>query len=620
MLSVNTKDNLIKFFFLVRFSFWKPSLLFYLLAIVSFVFWVIIGPSSWRHVDDYGTFFDVIKKINSFETSNNFPLSSSIAYPIEFKFIKPLELFLAILKTCREGWGTYPHLWGLIYLPLTIPFLKFGLDWTRYATLVIGFISSILTAYLLSNVITTIFYSFKNQLKTRNFQTFRYFIDFYTILIVCFNPELMLHASSYMPYHLPAISTLACISIFTSLYTFQIKMNSNNELLRIKLFDISLPYGLLIIWFSSLLGFQTIFIYLGLLIAICCFLFAEKREMKKIQKISQKNSLFFIDSKSKIYSLLSIIFSIVLLLGFSKYHYFKLLSLISENQSTAQWAYGEGLLYKLDLQNFSFSTNFIHLVHAISKLTSLSIYPFRFGQDFSAIVLFLFLITSLVFLFRSTKLSKIVSLIILGVLFITISFSFNGNYAFAPSRHNIYLFPCFWIPIITYFVYLSDKAFNNYRFYVKFLLPISLSFYFASGLFVSVNSINYTNYQKEKLYQMADKSNIYPSTIGQHDLWSLYWTHGDDEWRSVIGKECTMSNQLSSSNLAFIYGHRKPLELNNENQRKSLEIFSDGCIKRSDKLQIVDSYEFQRDMHLEMDKYVGNGGSSAYGYLISKLN
>ena len=98
------------------------------------------------------------------------------------------------------------------------------------------------------------------------------------------------------------------------------------------------------------------------------------------------------------------------------------------------------------------------------------------------------------------------------------------------------------------------------------------------------------------------------------------WRHVDDEWRSVIGKECTMSNQLSSSNLAFIYGHREPLELNNENQRKSLEVFSDGCIKRSDKLQIVDSYEFQRDMHLEMDKYVGNGGSSSYGYLISKLD
>ena len=58
----------------------------------------------------------------------------------------------------------------------------------------------------------------------------------------------------------------------------------------------------------------------------------------------------------------------------------------------------------------------------------------------------------------------------------------------------------------------------------------------------------------------------------------------------------------------------------NENQRKSLEVFSDGCIKRSDKLKIVDSFEFQRDMHLEMDKFVGNGGSSAYGYLISKLN
>ena len=72
--------------------------------------------------------------------------------------------------------------------------------------------------------------------------------------------------------------------------------------------------------------------------------------------------------------------------------------------------------------------------------------------------------------------------------------------------------------------------------------------------------------------------------------------------------------------MAFIYGNREPLQLNNENQRKSLEVFSDGCIKKSDNLQIVDSYEFSRDIHLEMDKFVGWSGSSVYGYLVSKLN
>ena len=159
MISVSKKDNLIEHFKSLRFSFWKPSLIFYLLGIFSFLFWIIIGPSSWRNVDDYGTFFDVIKKINSFESSNNFTISSRIAYPIEFQSIKSFDLIQAIFKTCREGWGSYPHLWGFIYLPLTIPFLKFGLDWTRYATLVIGFISAILIAYLLSNTIISIFYS-----------------------------------------------------------------------------------------------------------------------------------------------------------------------------------------------------------------------------------------------------------------------------------------------------------------------------------------------------------------------------------------------------------------------------------------------------------------------------
>ena len=615
----------------MRFSYLKPSFIFYLLASFSFVFWLIIGPISWRNVDDYGTFFEVVKKINSFDSLNNFHLTSKIAYPVDFQSIKPSELFKAIQKTLIEGRVTYPHLWFFIYLPLTIPFLKFGLDWTRFATLVVGFISAIFTAYILSNIITTIFYSFKNKLKTKNFQSIRYLIDFFSILIVCFNPELMLHASSYMPYQLPVISTLICIALFTSFYTYQIKIDGNNETITNKTFDISLVYTFLIVWLSSMLGFQTVFLYLGLLLVSFFYLFTEKQGLNSIQikyqkiskkifqKISQKKSTILKSAKSKFYSLLGLTFSITLLLGLSKLHYIKLIYMIIRNQSTGSYVYNDGF-YKLDLLNYSLSTNFVNLFHTISRLASLSIYPFRNGQDASSFILFLFLIPSIVFLFRITKLSKIVSLIILSFLFITIFFAFKGNYTFAPSRHNIYLFPCFWIPIITYFVYCIDQISNNYRFFVSFLILTSLFFFFTSGLFVSTKAINYNNYQRERLYQMADKSNIFPSTVGQHDLWSLYWTHGDKEWNAVVGKECSINNQLSASNLAFIYGNRKPLKLNNEDQRKELELFSDGCIKRSDNLQIVDSYEFQREIHLEMDQFVGWSGSSAYGYLISKLN
>ena len=122
MISKSNKVTLVNYFKSVKFSFWKPSLTFCLLTVFSLVFWLIIGPLSWRNADDYGTFFDVIEKINSFESRNNFHLYSNIAYPIDFQSIKPLELFQAIQKTCREGWNTYPHLWGFIYLPFTIPF------------------------------------------------------------------------------------------------------------------------------------------------------------------------------------------------------------------------------------------------------------------------------------------------------------------------------------------------------------------------------------------------------------------------------------------------------------------------------------------------------------------
>ena len=110
-------------------------------------------------------------------------------------------------------------------------------------------------------------------------------------------------------------------------------------------------YALLIIWLSSLLGFQTIFIYLGVFLASLCFIFTEKQALKNIQKIYRKNSVNFINKKPKFYSLLGITFSILLLLGFSKYHYFKLISIIRQNVSTGPWAYGDGLLYNLDLPN-----------------------------------------------------------------------------------------------------------------------------------------------------------------------------------------------------------------------------------------------------------------------------
>ena len=278
----------------MRFSYWKPSFIFYLLASFPFVFWLIIGPVSWRNIDDYQRLFEVVKQINSFESLNNFHLTSEIAYPVDFQSIKLLELFKAIQKTLIEGATHYPHSWFFIYLPLTIPFLKFGLDWTRFATLVVGFISAIFTAYLLSNIITTIFYSFKNKLKTKNFQSIRYLIDFFSILIVCFNPQFMLHASSYMPHQLPAISTLICIALFTSFYTYQIKIDSNNETITNKTFDISLIYTFLIVWLSSMLGFQTVFLYPGLLLASFFYLFTEKQGLniikKKYQKISQKIS------------------------------------------------------------------------------------------------------------------------------------------------------------------------------------------------------------------------------------------------------------------------------------------------------------------------------------------
>ena len=45
-----------------------------------------------------------------------------------------------------------------------------------------------------------------------------------------------------------------------------------------------------------------------------------------------------------------------------------------------------------------------------------------------------------------------------------------------------------------------------------------------------------------------------------------------------------------------------------------------ACIEEDDKLEIIDSYEFQRFTDIEVDNLINNGGSSVYGYLLKKLS
>ena len=141
--SGNTSKNLNHYNFFV---FWRPSNYFYILSFLILLVWLFIGPMDWRSVDDYGIFYHFLKKFYFLNSNDLFPWNGVM--PISVNDLNPFKLFFQALNSNR-GYGTFPHSWSLIYLPLSIPFLKFGLDATRYASLIIGFLSTVLISYLL---------------------------------------------------------------------------------------------------------------------------------------------------------------------------------------------------------------------------------------------------------------------------------------------------------------------------------------------------------------------------------------------------------------------------------------------------------------------------------------
>ncbi len=597
------------------FLFWKPTKYFILLSLLVFIVWLSIGPMDWRSVDDYGVFYYFLKKYYFIDSNDIFPWNGVMPIPLDN--LNPWKLFFQTLNANR-GFGTFPHSWSLIYLPLSIPFLKFGVDATRYASLIIGFISSILISYLLSNICFTLwisknFYSIKNR---KNLINYRSIIQSLSLIFVSLNPEIMIHSSTYISYHLPAITVLLFINIFSSVYLSQYLKNSI-EIDGNEIYKIPTSYSILILWFSLLLGFQTFIVVLSFLFAWIFQTITNKEKIiYKISKNLDNFSLFkFLNSNA-----LPIILSIPLLV-LSRIHFLRLLFFVNSNSTSGFSMDGNALNYNLNFSELSFIENIRNMYNVFSRLSSLALYPFREGQNISSIIFFiLFLIGSLI-LFKKEKHSKIIMVFIFSTLSISLILSLKGNYYLAPTRHNIYLFPCFWIPVV-YFLTFGIQRFEYFLKLNKVYLiitPIFIVYFF--GLSLSNNAISYSKYQKAKLNNFAKIANVFPGSYGQHDLWSLYWTHGNKEWNNIIGKKCSTKNQITEKNYGFLYGHDEPFKPNDLSQRKYLEDFSDGCINIKDNIKIVDSLEFFRNTHEEMDSQLSeNQGpkSGLFAYLISK--
>ena len=163
---------------------WKPSNLFWFFSFIALFIWIFLGPISWRHIDDFGPVHEYLSNDFSFKSLNFF---------IKDRLIR--------------GWGSTPPIWTIWQL-ISLPFSEIDLDQARLILLIQGFLSSLLTAYLTIclclNFYTNISENNKYQIKK-----VKYFIEILSISLNCFNPEIMLHASSNMPYNLSALTTIS---------------------------------------------------------------------------------------------------------------------------------------------------------------------------------------------------------------------------------------------------------------------------------------------------------------------------------------------------------------------------------------------------------------------------
>ena len=578
---------------------YKPTKSFKYLSIFALVIWIFLGPISWRHVDDY---------IPLYTTINNF-IENNQSNIISFE---PLKLLLHSIFYNNE-WGvypiTYPHSWNFLYQTISIPLFHWGINYSRWAMVFIGFISSLTIALLLSNLISKLIIAKKNTSNLKDLKRIRNISDFVSVLTVCFNPEIMLHAITNMPYQLPAITTLVIINMIPNIVPFESR-DTVDKIDKLNFFKINYLFSLCILWASLLLGFQSIYLILSLLFMLFIFnLFGNNLADKLYQLQTQvkSNSIKKLNYKT---NFIFIAFVLILLKGTENY-LAKLFYLIKTGQVQGGWANGYDNLYNISIRHIASSKIIPNIFHILSRITSLSIYPYREGQWAAAILGFALILLSIMYMIKSSSLSKIILFYLLSNIFISLVIALAGKNIIAPTRHNIYLFPCFWIPYLFLIVNYSYLIIENFSKSVAFLMSATLLFY-SIGLISSHKLIDYSKNQIDLITAMATKADKF----AQYDPFSLFWTHGNIKNNMFLTKTCSSLDQSYLGEIFFIYSHREPFNLNNLQQRKTLENSSNGCLAKADQISILESYEFESKRDIEMDNLIYNGGSGIYSYLI----
>lgn len=568
---------------------WKPSKLFWIISSLVFLVWLYLGPIWWRHVDDFG--------------------------PIQFYINSTWNIFDSY--QLLDGFGSYPPIWSF-WTWFSYLFNNLGLTATRYISLAMGFISTSLSSYLTMCVILNLLISLllKNKIKINKF---KYFVEIFVISFNCLNPEVMLHASSYMPYNLSTITTLTLLLMLfpfkkidyiknNSLYSNTVQIKKNNILF----------ITLTTIFFS----FQSIILVLSLLFTN---FYLRKFKFNLINSIKylkfNLNNIFLQFTKNRnAGAIFSFYFRFIFLTFLLLSYIYKFLILIKRDVEPGLWAKGLNNEYDLSFDNYNFLEWMLQCVKNTFSIIGQSIYPFRYYQNEASLVISFIFLLSIFFIFKYEVFGKTFLINLGSVFLISILLSSFGNFVFAPTRHTIFLYPYIWISIILllsnlYIYLIKTWKFNSSK--ILILLSIFIFLFSNIGLINSHKLIQYDSETRNNLVKMASKADFYIDNLYFIRSFSQFPSHGSLEFESVKNKQCSIEKLTKNSQFKiFIYSHRSPFEKENIVHLKDLVNFSNGCIKETDKVEVIEKYEKNNFYDFEQNNKIFNGGSGSYGYLL----
>ncbi len=556
----------------------KPSPFFYLTLLISILFWLVIGDPTWRHIDDYGP----LKAL--------FDASSSKDY-----------LRLSIL-----GWGSYPPI-HQYFTFFSYIFKTLGIDAIRNICLFLSLFSLTISSFLTYSICSLL------KQKSRNFNTNNYFIEILSVLFNLLSPQIFLHSNSNMPYNLATITIQLIILLMLVIIN-----NKDFEVISGEYLFLKKNYLILFTIFSLILTFQSTIIVFAFVstILIYAYLSKIKLEPKKIFNpmfILVKYNLLFKSVGNKFFRRL-VYFSLTFFI-LTYLFKFSLMAFIFKS-APGFWAKGINDVY--DISNFlNEPFNIINkLIFSIKSIITQSLYPFRISQvevSFFYLGLFVF---AYIKMCRGNLLTKYFALYSIFCIITTIGLSLSGKFILAPTRHTIFLYPLFWIPIII----TTEKLFIRYKnqFYKLIIIVLLFNFYFL-GSYFSMKEISYTQADNNNLINLLKESDFYAPnryTLFSGDL-SLYSTELN---KLIKEKSC---NKKSISKLdefkIFVYSHRTPF-IGDEKQINHLVEKNKECFLENSKISVLKKIEKKNVKDIEQNNLIFNGGSSLYAYILRVKN